>query len=784
MQPSQKAWKYIYDVNHTAMSDLNRTAVEDGARKYTYGMMFREWERYASVFSALEMTAGNHSRVGLLGSTSAEVIFSFYGLNMVGADVSLVPSYSALTPEKLLNTIVAEKLTDFIVTDDFAQPNLIADLFMRQKELGLRNIIILHVPVVGATVHPTLRAAQEAKYLQLKLMYGSACMENLLAACADGTVHYVSEEHSDTACILHTSGTTGGAGKPVALSDAALSASAACFFEKEDLNLPWDHLVTAVIVDLSNAYGIVDQVHVPLAMGATVVCIPGNALNPWLYKAIPEHKISFLFTISAMFERWMKLPRRKEMDFSSLRFVILGGTSVSAADKRRYLGFLQEHGAGDITMLNGYGISELGGACCLSAANIDDEAIGFPLPGVQVRIYDEEGKQYLSAADAPCEGVLYLTSPSLATLELDGKTVIPTETIEEQPYVCTNDLVSMDASGKLTFLGRASRYFLNEDGRKFESARVEAEFARQNGIEGCTVAPVYVKTTHDNIPMLCVQTSAAADAAKALVLDALRRIYIVEKTLKPDQLPCRIMIVQALPRNGNGKVDLYRLSRGEAEGDVFTVEAVRLLDRLADFRLQPYQEGPADMIREVFDGISANFKEKLPFHKTHTTDNKEEEQNMANTRKALGAFNAMNRMGKMMMKNMMNMNPGKAGRGPFCGMPSMPKTMADMGQMNQKAVDMMQGARSKVGKQAETMIPQMQAQMNQMVACMNLMNQTALNMMQMVYAQNLQMMNQFFELAGKQAAAAQDQTGEPAAEEAAAQPAADAPETAEQGENE
>ena len=259
--------------------------------------------------------------------------------------------------------------------------------------------------------------------------------------------------------------------------------------------------MTAAIVDLSNAYGLIDQVHVPFAMGATVVCVPGNALNPWLYKAIPEHEISFLFTISAMFEHWMKIPRPKEMDFSSLRFVVLGGASVSAADKRRYMDFLQKHGAGDITMLNGYGISELGGACCLSSPDIDDEAIGFPLPGVEVRIYDEARKQYLSPSDAPCEGVLYLTSPSLATLELDGRTVIPTEIIEDQPYVCTNDLVSMDEAGKLTFLGRASRFFLNEEGLKFESARVEAEFSRQNGIESCTVAPVYVKTTHDNIPI-------------------------------------------------------------------------------------------------------------------------------------------------------------------------------------------------------------------------------------------------------------------------------------------
>lgn len=181
VKQSQKAWKFIFDANHTSMSDLNQTAVEDGVRKYSYSLMFREWERYASVFSALEIHAGNHSRVGILGSTCAEVIFSFYGLNMVGADVSLIPSYTSLRPEKLLNTIREENLTDFIVADDFAQANLIAELFARRKKLGLRNIILLHVPVAGVTVHPALTAAQEAKYLQLKLLHRSACMENLLA---------------------------------------------------------------------------------------------------------------------------------------------------------------------------------------------------------------------------------------------------------------------------------------------------------------------------------------------------------------------------------------------------------------------------------------------------------------------------------------------------------------------------------------------------------------------------------------------------------------------------
>ena len=98
---AQKAWKFIRDVNNTSLCDLNRVALEDGARSYTYGLMFREWERYASVFSALGMAGENQSRVGLLGSTCVETIFALYGLNMVGADVSVVPTYSALMPGAL-----------------------------------------------------------------------------------------------------------------------------------------------------------------------------------------------------------------------------------------------------------------------------------------------------------------------------------------------------------------------------------------------------------------------------------------------------------------------------------------------------------------------------------------------------------------------------------------------------------------------------------------------------------------------------------------------------------
>lgn len=764
IRQSQKAWKYIRDVTNADIGNLNRTALEDGSRKYTYGLMFREWERYASVFSALGMTGENRARVGLLGSTSAEAVFAVYGLNMVGADVSLVPAYSALFTKKITETIRSEGLTDFIVTDDFAQANLINDLLVQRKTLGLNNVIVLHVPVTGVTVHPMATAVQEAKLQYLKGLYGPICMSELLAAYGSQPVAYAAEDSSDTAFILHTSGTTGGAGKPVALSDAAFNAAASGFFEIESVEgveLPWDDLATAVIVDLSNAYSIIDQVHVPFAMGASVALAPGGVLNPWFHKAIPHYGITFLFTVSAMFERWMKLPEVKCPDFSSLRFVVLGGASVSAADKRRYYEFMRKHGAGEIALLNGYGISELGGACCLSSPDIDDESIGRPLRDVNVRLLDEDTGEYHTPQDAPCEGILYLNSPSLATPRLDGREIVKYEYINGEPYICTNDYAQLEADGRLTFLGRANRYFINEEGRKYESGRVETEIARQSGIVNCCVVPVYIKTTHDNIPMLCVKTLEKGTASLDVIREAFRKVFIAEKTLKSDYIPSRVMIADELPRNANGKIDLYKISRGEIEGETFTVETVRLLDRITDFKLVLYEEGPADMIKEVFDGISAEIKSNLPGNKNTTEKNKNEseEKEMKTVKKALEGFNSMNRMGMQMMKNMM----GKMGQtAPVKGfdlkafnLPDMQKMADGMKAMNQKAMDKLpdmskltdaQGAAQELAK---SMLPAMREQTEQMMKGMEEMNRIALNTMQSVFDQNCKMMTQVFDTVQK-----------------------------------
>ncbi len=731
-----RAWEYIRELCSLSADDLNKTAIVDGSEEYTYEQMFQEWKRYASVFSALGMTEKQDARVGILGSPSIATIFSFYGLNMVGAEISLVSSWSAFNFTRVKETIAEEGLTDFILTDDLVQQDLVRELLTRRKELGLRHVIVLHVPIAGPAAIPLLTAAQEAKYSVMAGLYRPIYMETLLKALGSHPVHYASQEMREAAIILHTSGTTSGTGKPVPLSDGALNAAVARFMMMKDISLPYDHLVTSIMVDLSNSYGIIDQVHLPFAMGGAVVIIPFGMLNPWFYKAVSTYRISFLFTVNSMIERWMKLPEDTDFDFSSLEFVALGGTAVSAAEKRRYHEFIEAHSGENVTILNGYGLSELGAACCLSTPDLDDESIGYPMPGIDIRLCDDETGRFFSPQGNACEGVLYISSDSMASPELDGKEVISMEIIDDAPYVCTNDTVRVDADGRIAYLGRANRFFLRDEGRKYESGRVEAEFSRLASVENCGIVPVFLKSTHESVPMLCVKTLDGAGEPADVILQALRQVFIEERALPEDCVPSQVMLADRLPLNVNGKVDLFQLSRGLVSGNRYAVKPVREGGQLSGFELAEREEGPSDIVEMAFEEISDGMRHSMSTNRFMEVLRKESPTASDFSEALFGDFDSMNQMYQEIMRSMF----GAWGQAfPFFSrfVPiQMPETVA-MREMMPSAVNMAPGmqmmaqnmrkmslhAPTMVMGMAQAMQPMFFRQQKRMLSNMEKMNQ-------------------------------------------------------------
>ena len=49
VKQDQRAWEYIRELCSLSAEDLDKTAIVDGSKEYTYEHMLREWERYAIV---------------------------------------------------------------------------------------------------------------------------------------------------------------------------------------------------------------------------------------------------------------------------------------------------------------------------------------------------------------------------------------------------------------------------------------------------------------------------------------------------------------------------------------------------------------------------------------------------------------------------------------------------------------------------------------------------------------------------------------------------------------
>ena len=737
---NRKAWSFI---RQRAGSYIQKKSVTDGVAEYTYEKMFACWEKYAAVFSALGMTGENRSRVGLLGSTSAEAIFAFYGLNMVGAEVSLLATFLAFGHKKIIQTIKTEQLTDIILTDDFAQPGLISELMMKKTALGLKNIILLHIPFGGSCINGAVILGQEYKYQYMRQCLSPICMDTLLEMYSNHPIVYAEDKSSDTAVIIHTSGTTSGMGKPIPLSDSALNSMGLAYDRLESFQYLKEDLVCALTIDLSNSYGIVNQVHAPLAVGGTVAAVPAGSFNPLFYKAVPEFKITLLFCTAAILEVWQK-QENPCMDFSSLRCVVIGGAAVSAEEKHRCCDFLCRHGGRDIMFINGYGLSELGGACILSTPDIDDSSIGYVMPGVEFCLYNEDDNRYYTMNDVPCCGILYLRSDTMTGGFLDSKEIIRTETISDKKYVCSNDLVSVDQDGKINYLGRANRYFINNDGIKYEAGRVETEISQQTGIESCGIVPYYVKITHDNVPMLCVNPMVNDFTAAETVRMALLQVFVISKTLGSEQLPQMAMLTDELPRNANGKIDFYRLGRGKLSGQQFKVKPVRLMGQLTDILLLPVRTEDKNMVDETLEAIAKDIKESSASF--FNTNSDMEETDMKQNFNPIAFFNMANQMGSKMMGQMCG-NAWNNQQGQPNSYPFMMFGMPQQSQMPQ--MPMMFGMPQAGQMQQMFGMPQME-QMNRMMAMYaNQMYMMTKQTMEMMYQQQMQMLEKMNEVVQK-----------------------------------
>jgi malonyl-CoA/methylmalonyl-CoA synthetase len=329
----------------------------------------------------------------------------------------------------------------------------------------------------------------------------------------------------DPALIGYTSGTTGNP-KGAVLSHANLLAGC------ESVRLAWrwngeDRLVLAL--PLFHVHGLAVGLHGTLLAGGSAVLLPRFDVEAVL-DAAREHDASLFFGVPTMYHRVARSPRVGEL--ARLRLCVSGSAPLPAELHR----VLAQRGGQQV--LERYGMTE---TLMLVSNPYDGErragTVGFPLPGVELRLSDGTA------------GEIEVRGPNVFA----GYWERPQDTAESltDGWFRTGDLASVDSDGYLRILGR-SRELIITGGLNVYPREVEEVLLTHPDVAEAAVIGRPSEEWGEEVTAFVVPAGARRSAEPVLAFAA--------EQLALFKRPRQLYFVDTLPRNALGKVLKHELS--------------------------------------------------------------------------------------------------------------------------------------------------------------------------------------------------------------------------------
>ncbi|MCW4116311.1 acyl-[ACP]--phospholipid O-acyltransferase [Aurantimonas sp. MSK8Z-1] len=244
--------------------------------------------------------------------------------------------------------------------------------------------------------------------------------------------------NDDVAAILFTSGSEG-LPKGVVLTHRNVLANVAQAAARIDFG-PHDKLLN--VLPLFHAFGLTAGLLLPLTSGVPTVLYP----SPLHYKIVPEmiyrYNATILFGTDTFLAGYAS--SANPYDFRSLRYVFAGAEPVKEATRRVYM---EKFG---LRLLEGYGTTETAPVLALNTPMYARPgSVGKLFPGIEARLEPvagiPEGGRLLVRGPNVMAGYLKASAPGVLERPAEG-------------WHDTGDIVSLDADGFVTILGRAKRF--------------------------------------------------------------------------------------------------------------------------------------------------------------------------------------------------------------------------------------------------------------------------------------------------------------------------------------
>ncbi|HEY1944924.1 MAG TPA: malonyl-CoA synthase [Roseiarcus sp.] len=349
-------------------------------------------------------------------------------------------------------------------------------------------------------------------------------------AAASANFATVPREADDLAAILYTSGTTGRS-KGAMLTHENLASNASVLV---DLWRFTDRDVLIHALPVFHTHGLFVATNVALLAGATMIFQPRFDADAVL-NAMP--RTTALMGVPTFYTRLLEHPGLTREASAHMRLFVSGSAPLLAETHQRWR---EKTGH---AILERYGMTETN---MITSNPYDGErrpgTVGFPLPGVSLRIADAESGAELAQGDV---AVIEVKGPNV----FKGYWRMPEKTAAEfrpDGFFITGDLGKIDADGYVHIVGRAKDLIIS-GGFNVYPKEIEVEIDALSGVVESAVIGVAHPDFGEGVTAVVVR-EAGARLTEAEVLAAL------EGRLARYKAPKRVIFADELPRNAMGKV--------------------------------------------------------------------------------------------------------------------------------------------------------------------------------------------------------------------------------------
>jgi len=475
--------------------------IENKKKPVTFGETRKKVLELASGLLKLGVKKGD--RVALLLNNSPEFIYFYFAAQYLGAEI--IPLNTFLRQEEIIYILNDSNAVALVTSSDF---NQVMKDFSISRANSLKNII----------------STDELKDVKSILCKDILSNETITPAVPSDT---------DTAAIIYTSGTTGHP-KGAMLTHKNLVSNVEQSIKAINIK-PSDRFI--IFLPMFHAFSFTVCVLIPLYVNCRLTII--KSIQPFsnILKAIMKDRISIFVARPQVYNvlSGKKIPRWL-LWLNPIRLCISGAAPLAGEVLKNFEMKLR------VPLMEGYGLSEASPVVSVNPFDKTRKAgsVGKPIPDVEVRIVDEEGRNLPQGS----AGEIVIKGPNI----MKGYFNRPSETAEvlKDGWLFTGDIGRLDSDGYLFIMDRKKDLIL-VNGMNLYPREVEEVLYRHPAVADAAVVPKK-DHVHGEIPIGVILLKEGASANEAEL----------KKFCKPHlaafKIPHKFEFWKEIPRNGTGKI--------------------------------------------------------------------------------------------------------------------------------------------------------------------------------------------------------------------------------------